>query len=67
MATQLPPTVDKININYYRDDFLGCFSLIIEIERPVDELFDTSKYPDWIKESRQDNRDNKFIYSQEQS
>jgi hypothetical protein len=53
-----PIIAKNIEISYYRDEFLGDYSLNIEIEIPANESIDSSKYPKWKKK-----RDNIYIYS----
>lgn len=45
---EVPLGAKEININYYRDDFLGDFSLKIELRLKKGERLDVNKFPEWI-------------------
>ena len=55
---EMPLVSKNIEISYYRDDFLGDYSLNIKIEIPIDESIDSLKYPEWEK-----NEENKYVFS----
>lgn len=46
---QIPKETEKINIDYYRDDFLGDFILNIEIFIPKNETIDSIELKEWEK------------------
>ena len=46
---KIPENSNNININYYRDDFLGDFHLSIDLELSSSEIMDSLSYPKWIK------------------
>ncbi|MBL4755695.1 MAG: hypothetical protein JKY52_19140, partial [Flavobacteriales bacterium] len=45
----LPEGADSINIDYYRDSFIGDFHLIIDVSIPIGGELDSTKYPKWEK------------------
>ena len=61
-----PTTTKHIYIYYYRDDFLGDYSLYIEMELPKNESLDTSQFSNWKKISNDWEEKNKYIFSQVQ-
>lgn len=42
-----PPESKSINIHYYRDEFLGDYTLSVELELPSYITLDLVKYPKW--------------------
>jgi len=46
---QIPKNSKSINIDYYRDDFLGDFHLTIELELPNNEKIDSLNFPKWFQ------------------
>jgi hypothetical protein len=54
---RIPLDSKNIEISYYRDDFLGDYSLNIKIELPTGESINSLKYPEWKK-----NEENKYVF-----
>jgi hypothetical protein len=49
LLPKIPDFSEKININFYRDDFLGDYNLTIRILIPKNMILDSIKNPGWTK------------------
>ncbi|MEC3907842.1 hypothetical protein VOI54_12505 [Tamlana sp. 2201CG12-4] len=58
---EIPNEANSINVEYYRDDFLGDFSFDINLDLPNIIEIDSIKYPEWTK------IDGKYHFSKSQN
>jgi hypothetical protein len=48
----IPEVSESVDINYWRDDFFGEYSLIIELTIPIGQKLDSIAYPKWTLNGR---------------
>jgi len=48
----IPEVSESVDINYWRDDFFGEYSLIIELTIPIGQTLDSITYPKWTLNGR---------------
>jgi hypothetical protein len=67
LLPKIPDFSEKINIDFYRDDFLGDYILTIRILVPKEKMLDTIQNPGWTKVFEQDGAYIVYEYCDEQS